>query len=635
MGTIRRFGLGGVISGLAVLMVAYQLFYARTLILDSWNNQNVHLTFTLVLLFLAGLRKGSKLKVVSLVLLVVSVAATSYIFFSKTRLMDHPGVLRTWDTVVAMVLVAVCIEACRRRVGLVIPVLTLLLIGYVFLGHLVPGPLWHAKISADTAAASFAMAFSGIYGSVLAISADYLFLLIVFGSLLMAAGSGSFFLELGKLAGRRFRGGAGIAAATSSALFGTISGSGMADVVVTGTFTIPMMRSVGYSAVQAAGIETTASTGALLVPPVMGAAAFVMSQFLGIPYIQVAAMAILPAILYYLCLGIYIQLSAVKMKVGRFTEKVLYRELALAAPVFLVPAGSIVGLLVLGYSLRTVAFVVICETLGIIVLRMVLARKSLRESLKLIVKTLEEGVDTALTVAISCAVLGVVLACFDLTGLALRLPLLVESWAHGSQFLALVLVWAITTLLGMGIPPFAVYITAAMLMVPALVKLGVPLLGAHWFILIGSAFAQITPPVAPTAIAAAPIAGAPYLRTCVEALKSGFAVGLLPFFVLWAPVLILQPQAPLDAIVKIAVILVLIFFGQVAFVGQYLSRVGALGRVAAGLTTVLLVAFCGTTNYLLLAAGLALGIGLTGLQLRGRRSLTPSPPEVAVVDDQH
>jgi TRAP transporter 4TM/12TM fusion protein len=326
-----------------------------------------------------------------------------------------------------------------------------------------------------------------------------------------------------------------------------------------------MMKKVGYKAEQAAAIEAVASTGGLFVPPVMGSVAFVMSGFTGVPYIKICAMAIIPSILYYLCTGMYVQFNAMRLHLGGISdEDVDFKVMFGTSYLFVIPFAMIIGMLITGFSLRITTFCILIMTFILSMLR-----KSTRGSVDKWLDACVDGARSGVLIAVSGATIGILLGALEVTGLAIKFPTIVANFSGGNLLVGLFLTALVCVILGCGVPPFATYITAAMLCVPALVSMGAPLLAAHFFILFLAALGQITPPVAVTCFVAAPIAGASFIKTCYEACRVSFIAWFLAFFMVYIPGILLLPGDVKVTCMKITAIVVIIFTGQSAFLGYY------------------------------------------------------------------
>ena len=605
---------------LGVTMVAYHLAYTRYFFQGYIEHQDTHLFFALLLVYLSALKKKPKLWPLLLVLVLASVVTTGYIRVFYEALEWRMGIPNTTDVVIGVVLLIITFEATRQAFGYMLPLIGLFFIAYAVFGQYFPAPFWHFPITLKNMIANYNIGLTGMFGMALGVSANYIFLFVIFGRFLMASGATDFIMGLGKMAGRRFASGPAMTAVISSALVGTVTGQGSSNVAITGVFTIPMMKKAGYTPAQAAGIETVASAGSSIMPPIMGIVAFVMAEFMGVPYVQVIAMAIMPALLYYFCIGLFVQLNASKMRIKPVTEEVNLKLIVRRAYLFIIPLALIVTLLMVGYSLILVSFVAVTS---VFVLSML--RKETRSSPMKWVNACVEGAITGSKIAVSTAVIGAVIATVGMTGIGLILPSMIEELSGGVLIYALLIIAVITIILGAGLPPFASYVVVAMLCVPALVRLDVPFIQAHFFVYFFAVFALMTPPIALTAVVAAPIAGASYMKTSFEAVRGGIIAWFLPFLVIWAPGVILQPAPPLQTVAQVIAAFITVLMLQVTLVGHYLTDANLSDRAMAVLSVAALIAFIVTVNYLLLAAGLILGIFLTFKQQRKKRLLKAAP----------
>jgi len=372
----------------------------------------------------------------------------------------------------------------------------------------------------------------GIWGVPLGVSADFVYLFVLFGVVLDTAGGGALLIALANKVAGRTRGGPAKTAAVASAFMGSLSGSAVANVVTTGTFTIPLMKRAGFRPFFAGAIEAAASTGGQLMPPVMGAGAFILATWTNIPYLEVAAAAVIPAILYYAALlaAIHFRASAMGIEpVREVTPEKIRDKLHL-----LLPLGAIVLLLAMGRSPMRAAFWGVTSALV-----MACLRPATRPSLPELGEVMERAGRGAVQVAAACAAAGVVVGVASLTGIGLRMSELIVTISGGNLLAALMLTAIGSIILGMGLPTTAAYVVLAALGAPALVQLGVPLLAAHLFIFYFGCISNVTPPVSLAAFAAAGISGSPALKTAVSAALLAGAGFLVPFMFVYGPELLL------------------------------------------------------------------------------------------------
>ncbi len=603
------------IAVIAVSMVVFHFISARVLLMAPMQTTIVHGGLALALIFLSSLKSGRR-KLWPLIMLVLAIVSIGYMLWHYQDLIATKMVLTTTEMIIGVILVIVFVEATRQAFGMVIPIIIVFLAVYVFVGQYFPYPFWHVELPFNQVVAYSGIGLlEGVFGFVLTLSANYIFLFVLYGVLLQVTGATRFFIELAKVPGRWLAGGPAMTAVVSSALVGTSTGSGMANVAITGPFTIPLMKKSGYTPAMAGGIEAAASTGGGIMPPVMGISAFVMAEFTGTPYIKLIAMAAIPALLYYLCITLYVNLQAGKLRIARVKEAVDKRQIIQGAPLFLAPIGVLLWLLIAGYSLRFTVFFMVASIIVVALLR-----KETRGNLRLWINGLTDGAILGAKIAVVCGTVGILMSFLDLTGLHLRFPLIVEVIGQGILPLTLLLVAIVTIILGCGVPPFAAYLLTAMLSAPVLIKMGIPFMQAHFFIYFFALFALITPPVGLANMVAAPLCGASYMKTSFEAVRAGVVAWFLPIMVIGAPVIILLPAAgPLMWIPKLIACFLMLLLLQITVVGYYLKDANLLERVIAGAGAMLFIVFILYANYVIFAVGLALTALLTLWQWQKRR----------------
>ena len=398
----------------------------------------------------------------------------------------------------------------------------------------------------------------------------------------------------------------------SSGLTGSLMGSTLSNVALTGSFTIPLMKSVGYEPEQAGAVEAAASNGGGILPPVMGVGAFLMAGMTDIPYVQIMAMAVLPAILYYLTVGTYVYLRAGQLKIPRQTsEDVDKRELLLESSKFVVPFAIIVVLLVLGYTVMFTAFWAVIGTITV-----ALIRKKTRPSLGQFIDGFTKGAVSGGGVGMMTACIALLGSTFTMTGLGVKLSYGVEVWSGGYSLVALGIIWVVSVVIGMGGIGFAAYLVVSMFAVPALVETGVPFAQAHFFIYFACLFSGVTPPVAIAAVVASKIAGGKYLKTAIESGKIAAAGLLLPVMLTFIPIIMLQPVDPLPEIIKLAGFMISLLTLQVAFVGYYVRECDLRERILAAVSAASLLIFILVSNYFLFVLGIGLFLLVTFMQWR-------------------
>jgi len=503
--------------------------------------RNIHWMLLAVLIFLVyPIRKKrvtSRPGLFDLLCVALSLVVGFYLWMNWSAIAARAGAPITADIILGALLVLLVFEAARRTVGWPIILVSVLFLFYAYFGQAMPGMLAHRGYSIARIFPYLYLTDAGIFGIPLGVSARFILLFIVFGTFLDRSGAGIFFRDLSLALTGRFVGGPAKSAVIFSAFIGSITGSSTANVVTTGTFTIPLMKKLGYDPAFAAGVEADASTGGQILPPVMGAAAFVMAEFLGKPYLDIMIAAAVPAFLYFATSYFMIHFRALRDGLVGLPRKELpnLKTTLLGGFYYFIPLVLLVVLLFRGLSPARSVFFAIIITIGLSWLR-----RETRMGATDIYHALAEGVIKALEVAAACAVAGIIIGMVTMTGLGLKFSTLIEQLSMGHLLLALPLTMIASLFLGMGVPTTAKYIILATLVAPALVKLGAPLLAAHLFILYFGTDADITPPVGLAAYAAAGIAGANPLLTGYEALKMGITAYIVPFMFLYGPALLLN-----------------------------------------------------------------------------------------------
>lgn len=606
-----------ILTGFCVAMGLYHMLSTQKILYSPTLHQNTHLFFALSVVFLGLMKESRRLRPVYTAFLLLSMVATGYIFFMFDDLQWRQGSPNTPDLIIGIILLVLIFEAVRRTRGLTFLLVGLIAVGYVAFGQYMPGFLYHHPISLSSAISMFDIGLTGIYGVVLGISVKYIFLFCLLGGLLQASGATAFVVEIGKIVGRKMSSGAGMTAVVSSCLLGTSTGIAASNVAITGSFTIPMMTKTGYKAHQAAAIEAVASSGGQIMPPVLAAVGFALAEFTGIPYIRVVAMVLIPALLYYLCVGLYVYLTGRKLGLSRVSEEVDYKAIKLMAAMFLLPLAVLVVVLMRGFTPMYAGFWAI-----VTLLLVSLFRKGTRFSLSRLVEGFVQGSRLGAAIGVTAAFIGIILTSANITGLGIKLPGLVMDLSAGNLFLALGLVGLVTIILGAALPPMASYIMVAIMAIPALTAIGIPKIPAHFFIFYLCTFALITPPIGIASVVAATIAGASYWRTSIEALRVGLVAMLMPIIVIFTPSVILLPLTDISmsfAIGRVVGLFALILIFQISSTGYFLRKVSLLERSLGIVSGCLLGISMIIPSYMPLVSGLALAV-FTAVHntLRGR-----------------
>jgi len=523
---------------IAVGMSSYHLFTGSFGAPEALLHRSIHLLFTLVLVFLINpLSKKQRKWWLDGVFISLSLISIIYLFWNYEYFVTrypyvHP--LSKFDLILGIIITLILLEAARRSIGLAMPITAVVFIIYAYLGPHMPGLLRHAGQNTETIVDQLYMTTEGIFGIPLGVSATYVILFVIFGAFLERSGTGQFFMELAAATTGKTRGGPGKIAVISSGLFGTISGSAVANVMVTGQFTIPMMKKTGFQPHFAGAVEATASTGGQIMPPVMGAAAFVMAEFTGLPYITVCKHALIPAVLYYLSCFMAIHFEAIRTNLKGMLEEVpSLISVFLNKGHLLLPVVIIIYMMFAGY---TPMYACIFAIISVVILANL--KKASRMGVIKIFQALEEGAKGTVSVAIACACAGIIIGVINLTGLGLKFTSFVLLLAGESLALALFFTMIAGIILGMGLPTTAAYIVMAALLVPALVKLGIPTIAAHMFAFYYAIISAITPPVALAVYAGAGLAGSNMWKTGFAAVRIGAPGFIIPFMFAYEPSLL-------------------------------------------------------------------------------------------------
>ncbi|MEW6065884.1 MAG: TRAP transporter permease [Bacillota bacterium] len=536
--------LGG-LSGIAVAVIAvvfslFQLYTAIFGVLDAQIQRAVHLSFGLALVYLLyPTRKSwsrSRLHWFDVLLAVVAVAAPLYIVIFYKDLVMRAGIVTPADMLVGALGIFFVMEAARRVVGWPIVIVATLFLGYAFAGPMLPGAFAHQGTTLEGLVGHLYYTTEGVFGIPLGVSATFIFLFILFGAYLEKTGLGKFFIDLANAIAGWASGGPAKVAVLSSGLMGTVSGSSVGNVAGTGSLTIPMMKKLGYRPEFAGAVEAAASTGGQLMPPIMGAAAFLMAEIVGTPYVNVVKAAALPALLYFTGIWIGVHLEAKKTCLKGIPREQLPRVGNILAERghLAIPLVGIVYLLVSGYTPMKAALWAIVLAIGASMLR-----SSTRISLQDVLKGLEEGARAALGVVIACATAGIIIGVVTKTGLGLKLGSVLIDLARGQLLLTLFFTMITSIILGMGVPTTANYVITSTIAAPILVQMGVPVLAAHMFVFYFGIIADVTPPVALAAFAGAGIARSDPMKTAVNASKLAIAAFLIPYIFVLSPSLLL------------------------------------------------------------------------------------------------
>lgn len=580
----------------AIAFSLFQLYTAMFGVLEAQIQRPTHLMFALTLIYLLYPFRRSRSSAVvhplDLALSLLSIAAGLYSILNYESLMESSGLYSNLDLAVAALGVLLTLEATRRIVGLPITIIASVFLLYAFLGPYFPGFLSHRGFDIKRITTHMWFTTEGIMGIPLGVSSTFIFLFILFGAFLIKTGIMDFFMDLANAVAGWASGGPAKVAVIASAFEGTVSGSSVANTVGSGSFTIPMMKGLGYKPEFAGAVEAAASTGGQIMPPVMGAAAFLMAEFLGVSYIEIAKAAAIPALLYFTGVWLVVHFEAKKTGLKGIPREKLPKLLnVLKKDSYLIlPLVGIIYFLCEGSTPMRAALVGLglCVGVGMI-------RKATRMNLKSLLETLETGARGALGVAAACATAGIIVGVVTLTGLGLKMGDGLVALAGGMLLPTLVMTMISSLILGMGAPTTANYVITSSVAAPALLKLGVAPIGAHMFVFYFGILADITPPVALAAFAGAAVAKANPLKTGVNATKLGIAAFVVPYIFIYSPSLLLINYTALGVLsmiltavigmIGLAAAVEAWYFTRMSWWERVLSAGGGLLLIDPGLVT--------------------------------------------------
>lgn len=540
---------GKVITCIAVLMSLFHLYTAFFGVFESIMQRSAHLAFALALTFAIykptkKVLKDDKVPWYDWIFIGLSLVVYSYFVINAQTIssrMSYIEDLTALEIGIGLVAGLLLIEATRRVVGNALVIIIAICLIYGFWGHLVPGVLSHREFTTMWIVDHLFYTVTGVFSTPLGVSATFIFLFILFGKFLEVSGAGQFFIDLSVAGMGKYRGGPAKTAIVASSILGTISGSAVANTVTTGAFTIPLMKKTGYKKDFAGAVEAVSSTGGQIMPPIMGASAFIIASYLGIPYMEVALAAAIPALLFYLCLYFQVDLRAKRLGLVGLKKSELpnFWTVLKNGFLFFVPLIVIVYMLVSGFSPMRAGLFSIGATILVAALM-----KATRLSFGTIVRALDLGAKAAIETAIACAAAGIIIGIIGLTGIGLKFSSIIIELSGGILLVTLIFTMITSIILGMGLPTVAAYIVQVPLTIPALIELGVAPLAAHMFIFYFAILSAITPPVALASFAAAGISGSEPMRTGIISMKLGLAAFIVPFMFVYGESLLLIGDVP-------------------------------------------------------------------------------------------
>ncbi|OSQ50345.1 TRAP transporter permease [Thalassospira alkalitolerans] len=601
------------ISVVAVALSLFQMYGAGIEPLGLFYQRSIHLAFIMFMTFLmfpvfgSNKKRGAMGWIIDIAFLAGAFTTGFYLSFYLDEIFNRAGFWSDTDLIIGVIATVTVLEASRRAVGLGMTVIGIVAIIYAlsgprgalpWIGEWLPGILAHRGADVDRLVGQLYLGQEGIYGLPMGVAATYIFMFVLFGAFLEVTGAGKFFIDMAYAATGKKPGGPAKAAVLASAGMGSISGSAIANVVTTGAFTIPLMKRLGYRPAQAGGIEAAASTGGQITPPLMGAGAFLISEYTQVPYLDIVMVSIFPAILYLGTVYLFVHIVALKngMRGMPVEELPDWKQVLKEGWQFILPLGVLIYLLVLNISPMRVGFWAIISVMAVAALRYTIwfffvapqngekpshdrLKAALANGMRITIAALELGAKNAVAVSMACAVAGIIVGVVGLTGLGLKFSSMMIAFSGGHIVLALILVLIASLILGMGLPVTASYIVLIVLVGPALSnEFGIPLLIAHLVVFWYSQDSNVTPPIALAGFAGAAIAGASPMETSFQAWKFAKGLYLIPAFMVFNPEIILGGPLPLVLWTGFTAILCLAAFAA-ALEGFMFAKLDLISRI--------------------------------------------------------
>lgn len=521
---------------LAICFVAFHLYTAAFGTMPGIAQKSIHLGFLLVIFYINAMVDSEKRweQIFLGIMALFALGGCAYITILDENLQLRAGIVYASDILFAILLIIAIFEACRRKMGNPLVIITLVFVAYAFLGKYIPGFLNQPGMTLKKFTSLVYLTTDGIFGSPLYASASYVVLFVLLGAIMSVSGIGDYMTNLATSLFGHMRGGPAKVAVVASGFFGSISGSPTANVIGTGTFTIPMMKKNGFEPEFAAAVEATASTGGAIMPPIMGSTAFIMAEMLGIPYTAVAKAALIPAILYFLAVLFGVDIYAAKHGLKGIPRSQLPKVRSMLKQIYML-APLIFCMAVFNMTIVRSGLLTIIVTLVLVEINPK-TRMTKEQWLQIPVQT----VKSAVSVGIACAMAGIISGVIMGSGLGYRISSILTSVAGTSMLLLLVLTMVVSLIMGMGVPTTAAYLVLASLVAPTMIQLGIPPLAAHMFIFYFGCISSITPPVALAAYAGAGLAGCDPNKTGYKAFRLAFCSFLMPYLFVYNPVLLME-----------------------------------------------------------------------------------------------
>ena len=571
------------IQMMAIMMSVFHLYTAGTLPFDVFVQRSIHLMFVFSIIFLLYPINKKNITLTDIIATLLGIATCIYIFVNYEGIRMQSGLPVGIQYIIGIFATFLILEACRRAVGLALPILAVLFILYAHYGNYIPGIWGHRGLGIGRIFGFLYLTSDGIWSLPLGVSATMVVMFIIFGQFLKGAGVGDFFMDFSKSISGKMIGGQAQVAVISSALFGTVSGSSTGNVATTGSFTIPLMKRAGYSPDFAGAVEAVASTGGQIMPPVMGAGAFIMAEMLGIKYFSVCKAAAIPAIIYFMSVFFCVRFKSLSLGFKKEKVEKDLKYVLLQKGYLLLPLMVIIFFIVKGYSPMKSAFYGVIATIIVS-----FANKEIRQNPKKFFNSLEYGARNTIGVAIACACAGIVLGIVSMTGLGIKMTTVILQMSEGNIFYALFLAMIGSIILGMGLPTAVAYIIAAIVSCPALIQLGIIPIAAHMFVFYFAILGTITPPVCLSIYVASGIAQSNWLRTAFHAMIMALPGFIIPYVFIFNNSILLMGST-LNILFSFLTTTIGVFLLAVATMGYYLTKINIIERMIAGIAAICMI----------------------------------------------
>ncbi len=611
----KAFTVIAVVSGL------FHLYTGGYRPLPAMQQRPIHIAFILIFTFMLypaskKWRGAARPRVTDLLLLVAGAVSTLYLAWNYREISLRAGVMTQMDMTMAVIFILVLIEAGRRAIGMIMLVLAAVFISYLFIGPWLPGILRHGGFSLGRVLQHMYLRVEGVFGIAVGVSATYVYLFILFGAFLSKSGTTQVFADLALAMAGHSPGGPAKVGVIASGLMGTIQGSSAANVAATGLFTIPLMKSLGFKPYFAAAVEAVASCGGQFLPPVMGASAFIMAEYLGVPYGYVAAGALLPALLYYAAVYYQIHLRAKRLGMEGIPRNRLpaLKAVILQKGHLLLPIVVLITFIIMQFTALFSAFIATFSVLLISSLR-----KRTRMSIRDIIDGLTMGARNSISTALACAIVGFVVGAVSLSGLGMLFTQELVRTGGGLLLPTLLLAAFASLILSFGLPTTSVYIITATLVAPGLVAVGLPPLVAHLFCYYWGGVSAITPPVALAVYVGSGIAGSNVMKSGFMAMRLGIAAYIVPFYFAYWPALVTRVDASFTDVAMAVMGGIITIFALAVVSELYFLRKVPLYKAGLLLVAVLFIMYPNSLSHLL-AVGITLFVGISELVMYRREN---------------